>query len=829
MESSSEAINELFTQAKGKRSHKDGDRTGNSLALLKVPGDFFDAPKSGEDEAAIDHKILSRLCSSKIFPETSGGEHRAAHVKDSELSKALGSTTPELAVMKLEYWKSQIENTLSSEVYERGSSFVECTAQLHSLQTEVKQVCDLIESIRAVLSSAHMDLVFDGLMVPRLCHRQRNLFRISALLDAMSTVQLAPQRVEAMLDEQRNVGALELLATAENLYAKHKMIRLNSLKGLNATLRALRQRAESALQEDFKQLCIAHTTGKSAYEILEASDANDAVDAGKPEGLSPQDLADRSRDPLDAHFVAAFASTTRGFETFRELVRCGRLHTCVSSVTNEVFKKFTSAIEAECQASGLIRGRAAAKLAPIDFAEYIGALGKAVRHCTFHLRIAASFKSVLFALFEKELASCEKKEQKTHVQLSLTNFLQSAEDAVDDAISQVLRDRVSTAAKLTLAQLAQVYGVVFEYIGVASCYCRKRPQKTTQAFNAYAKCFLEEYLRQKSETVKTLLKNDSWKEAKVDPYYQRVADRILSKTVGKPSEQPAAQDSPSKDDCLRIGDKSFRTISSFLMFLSFTEEFMTLPQTVPIAGLEVAQKFIQFLLAFNQNVQRLILGTELTQAQASIAKITPKLLCLASQTVTALAELMPSITEFTVAAVAPNASEQSVQQLKQNFSAITELLRKHNNMIFTKFVTVLEGRVNRHFFSEREAVIGWYCPKDATKPAMPPPSPFVLALVDDLAKLHKILKTILQQEQVHSILAMIGEMMERELGKLLDEFNFQSTITGPRRLYSDMTILFESVEKLGVEAPGDALKNRIVEKYQLVGFSSQFAQAEKKK
>ena len=270
-------------------------------------------------------------------------------------------------------------------------------------------------------------------------------------------------------------------------------------------------------------------------------------------------------------------------------------------------------------------------------------------------------------------------------------------------------------------------------------------------------------------------------------------------------------------------------LKTVIKVIAVIDTLMAIPKTIPLLAMDVSQRIAQIIQSFNARLNKLILGTELTKVTKlgtrpearAVTKITAKLLALTSQTLTALIDLLPFVTSYVITDLLDDYATHQQQQ-KRYLDNAAEALSRHNQHIFDKFVSIVKDRVNHHFFADIDAVIGWYCPKDPTKPLLPPPSTFSSLLLKDTKNLHRIIRNYLHPDQLKSVFADIFVMINTDLMKLMTKYDFQSTITGPRRLFTDMTILMKALGELeGIDPPPSTLLNAISAKYPLVGITSQ--------
>jgi vacuolar protein sorting-associated protein 54 len=194
-------------------------------------------------------------------------------------------------------------------------------------------------------------------------------------------------------------------------------------------------------------------------------------------------------------------------------------------------------------------------------------------------------------------------------------------------------------------------------------------------------------------------------------------------------------------------------------------EYVRLARQIPSLCTEVTHRTIDLVKQYNTAVCQLILGAGAMQV-SKLKSITAKHLCLAQQSVSLFASLLPAFQESMCGLI----EGPKHFLLRQEFERMLRDLKLHKSEIHDKLVSIMRDRVDFHLHRLVSIIDSLH--KDSAK-QVNGPSDFVTSLTKEMATLRRVIcellceddrRDILRRVRAESVASIVSRVQSLESG-----------------------------------------------------------------
>ena len=197
-----------------------------------------------------------------------------------------------------------------------------------------------------------------------------------------------------------------------------------------------------------------------------------------------------------------------------------------------------------------------------------------------------------------------------------------------------------------------------------------------------------------------------------------------------------------------VADEKFHPVNSAVLLLQMLTDYVRLARQIPSLSTEVTHRTIDLVKQYNTAVCQLILGAGAMQV-SKLKSITAKHLCLAQQSVSLFASLLPTLQEAMCALI----EGPKHFLLRQEFERMLRDLKLHKTEIHDKLVSIMRDRVDFHL--HRLASIVESLRDEGNAKQADGASDFAMSLTKEMGTLRRVICELLSEDDTRDVLGRV--------------------------------------------------------------------------
>jgi vacuolar protein sorting-associated protein 54 len=432
----------------------------------------------------------------------------------------------------------------------------------------------------------------------------------------------------------------------------------------------------------------------------------------------------------------------------------------------------------------------------------------------------------------------------TELQVLSKSSLQQACEIIQKSINQLINFRKDVNSKFNIDKMIFFWEISLRFVSDLETCTGSQAYAMRQCLLLQSKSFLDTLHEQSKNKLVNTLDNERWIQCDVNADRQKEINRLSSgkaflvskdETIQGSSGSAAgaggstgsgansASGSVKKASSVRdkeihpvvIEGVEYKVVWSVLLLVEINLSYLDIAFHFPPITNEVISKIVELIRLFNNRTKQLVLGAQAIQSAARLRSISAKHLAITSQSLSLFLALLPHIRAALLAQV--NSSKQAV--MSTELDRISQDLFDHHASIMAKLVNIVSDMIEVSA-ATKLGLVDWDLFQPAANPtptpaaaeggsavaasntaaaSAPAASSAQVEYFEEIQKniitLHKVLITILPNEQISDIFTRIFSLLNR---KLLSHFEdiFPSTTTGKQRILDEITYLVTNLSRL---------------------------------
>lgn len=711
---------------------------------------------------------------------------------------------------KLSWYIDTVELHLIREISNASTSFFSALDDLKGIQTSSAAIVERTKNIKKALEAVDRTLAVNSIRNLKLHQRRENVAKLGQTLDQLSLILEKSDDAESSLLGRNDaascmdiIDGVEALISGTNdsknfvkswtegwIYPISDVRSVKGLDGLRESLVRLRTRAGESYSTLFTNLLMQDLT--KHVETVSTSDTMDRLSEYLHRGKSmnsEKTVKNKRYLDVDPEFREKLQKMVQG------LVRSGNALSAIKEYRESVIKKAKDEVRIVLPSRDDDDSSISSNMTGTR-----GGGGSSLAQSLRELsprqveKMLLECYSSLSELFRRLLT-----QQKVLLDtilsmgdipagvMEINEIMPSAVGISQTRISKVLKVRREQVAALDMHQFLRYYSLNGMFISECEALCGDPCEDLSGVLAVQIKTFITSFHARQERFLTEKMNKDTWKEVEISQNFQNLVDLIISAEQNDPPTwtslilevlnrdlpEPNGEGQLEKSETKSIrqrpknvfaGEKSFIISNGAIEVITLTTSYMEAAVLLPHLSGDMVNNLLGLLRQFNTLTNQLILGAGATRT-AGLKHITAKHLALASESLGFVAYMTESIQKF----FQRNVVNQS-QALLPEFSTVAEGLRKHQEEIHQKFITLMSDKINMHC-----AVIlktDWGLPVAK----QPPVHKYMEDLIKETSILVKIMRSILPKETYLLIISRIFDIYKRQLLDAYTKVEFKSSV-----------------------------------------------------
>jgi len=261
-----------------------------------------------------------------------------------------------------------------------------------------------------------------------------------------------------------------------------------------------------------------------------------------------------------------------------------------------------------------------------------------------------------------------------------------------------------------------------------------------------SKVFVREQHSAATSKLVNLLECETWALAKLPERFQALVDALMDGSNKLPDVD---NENIGNISSVVINGEEFHPVNSAVLLLQMLVDYVRLARQDTSLSTEVTHRTIDLIKQYNAGVCQLILGAGAMQV-SRLKSITAKHLCLAQQSISLFAAILPQLRSMMCALI----EGPKLVLLCQEFERMLSDLRLHVNEIHDKLVSIMSERVDFHLH-RLTSIIKTQREEQTEREILPAPSDFATALTKETGTLRRIVNELLNKEEQRHVLGRV--------------------------------------------------------------------------
>ncbi len=450
-----------------------------------------------------------------------------------------------LEQQKLSHYLDIVEVELLKQISRRMDSFFTALATVHALHREVSSTVRQIGELRASTRAVSAILVGESLTVARLLKRRGNLGEVYRKAKLMATVRRAQPHLQLLLSQNDFAGALDLIQSTQDVL-RTELSGITAFRHLGTQLTEMTGMVERIMESEF----VRYTIGWR--ESAEASKAG------------PERVAEILADAQEQLVPLVMG-----------LYRCGKLGSILQAYRERLQREVTVSLKNILVAilpssSNPDKNSLADRLHILTASEFLVVVGRVYSGLLSLLQHVARVHDLVAMVIESsaadeegaapapapapapatsspsgsapappaaasapKIASQAQRYRKQLVRESL-DVLASITELSHARCAKLLSVRADSTSRLSLREFYDFHRCTDAFVVAGEALCHKQCISLRGVLLSLAKSFVEGFYQNQKKSLRLVLDNERWNQAKVPAAFQALVDRIVNLDFTRP-------------------------------------------------------------------------------------------------------------------------------------------------------------------------------------------------------------------------------------------------------------------------------------------------------
>ncbi|ERE92516.1 vacuolar protein sorting-associated protein 54 [Cricetulus griseus] len=665
---------------------------------------------------------------------------------------------------KLSHYLDIVEVNIAHQISLRSEAFFHAMTSQHELQDYLKKTSQAVKMLRQKIAQIDKVMCEGSLHILRLALTRNNCVKVYNKLKLMATVHQTQPTVQVLLSTSEFVGALDLIATTQEVLQQE----LQGIHSFRTTLVTVKRNLSAAgLQNGLKSdvtILVQLFLFKFFYR-----------------------LADQMRMLNFPQWIDLLKDIFSKFTVFLQRVKAtlNIIHSVVLSVLDK--NQRTRELEE------ISHQRSAAKDNALDtevayltheglfisdaFGE--GELAPAAVDTTSQRNTSPNSEPCSSdSVSEPECTDSSSSKEQTSASATpggidvmvsedmrltdlelgklasnIQELLCSASDICHDRAVKFLMSRakdgflekLNSTEFITLSRLMETFIMDTEQI------CGRKSTSLLGALQSQANKFVNRFHEERRTKLSLLLDNERWKQADVPAEFQDLVDSIADGKIALPEKKTAATEERKPAEVLVVEGHQYAVVGTVLLLIRIILEYCQCVDNIPSVTTDMLTRLTDLLKYFNSRSCQLVLGAGALQV-VGLKTITTKNLALSSRCLQLIVHYIPVIRAHFEARLPPKQ-----WSMLRHFDHITKDYHDHIAEISAKLVAIMDSLFDK-LLSKYEV-------------KAPVPSPCFRNICKQMTKMHEAIFDLLPEEQTRMLFLRINASYKLHLKKQLSHLN----------------------------------------------------------
>lgn len=455
-----------------------------------------------------------------------------------------------LEQQKLSHYLDIVEVELLKQISRRMDSFFTALATVHALHREVTSTVRQIGELRASTRAVSAILVGESLTVARLLKRRGNLGEVYRKAKLMATVRRAQPHLQLLLSQNDFAGALDLIQSTQEVL-KTELNGITAFRHLGTQLTEMTGMVERIMESEFVRYTIGWRESAEASKAGPERVAEILADA--QEQLVPlvmglyrcgklgsilQAYRERLQREVTVSLKNILVAILPSSSNPDKNSLADRLHILTASeflvVVGRVYSGLLSLLQHVARVHDLVAMVIESSAAD---EEGSGAAGPSTTSSSSPASTSsgapASAGAAATAASAPRIASQAERYRKQLVRESL-DVLASITELSHARCAKLLSVRADSTSRLSLREFYDFHRCTDAFVVAGEALCHKQCISLRGVLLSLAKSFVEGFYQNQKKSLRLVLDNERWNQAKVPGAFQALVDRIVNLDFTRP-------------------------------------------------------------------------------------------------------------------------------------------------------------------------------------------------------------------------------------------------------------------------------------------------------
>ena len=371
-------------------------------------------------------------------------------------------------------------------------------------------------------------------------------------------------------------------------------------------------------------------------------------------------------------------------------------------------------------------------------------------------------------------------------------------DIAQGRFAKILGIRAPMNINLSAREFMRIMDATNGFLDSAESLGKHRCLSLRSTVANQSKAFIREQHATASTKLVSLLECETWALAKLPKHFQALVDALADGTSKLPD---VMSEDVGDASFVVVADEKFHPVNSAVLLLQMLTDYVRLARQIPSLSTEVTHRTIDLVKQYNTAVCQLILGAGAMQV-SKLKSITAKHLCLAQQSVSLFASLLPTLQEAMCALI----EGPKHVLLRQEFERMLRDLKLHKTEIHDKLVSIMRDRVEFHL--HRLASIVESLRDEGNVKQVDGASDFAISLTKEMGTLRRVICELLSEDDRRDVLGRVRDEAVASIVSRVQSLESGDNLRIIAQLSVDLDVCADSMKEMpvsGADASEDAL------------------------
>jgi vacuolar protein sorting-associated protein 54 len=371
-------------------------------------------------------------------------------------------------------------------------------------------------------------------------------------------------------------------------------------------------------------------------------------------------------------------------------------------------------------------------------------------------------------------------------------------DIAQGRFAKILGIRAPMNINLSAREFMRIMDATNGFLDSAESLGKHRCLSLRSTVANQSKAFIREQHATASTKLVSLLECETWALAKLPKHFQALVDALADGTSKLPD---VMSEDVGDASFVVVADEKFHPVNSAVLLLQMLTDYVRLARQIPSLSTEVTHRTIDLVKQYNTAVCQLILGAGAMQV-SKLKSITAKHLCLAQQSVSLFASLLPTLQEAMCALI----EGPKHVLLRQEFERMLRDLKLHKSEIHDKLVSIMRDRVEFHL--HRLASIVESLRDEGNVKQVDGASDFAISLTKEMGTLRRVICELLSEDDRRDVLGRVRDEAVASIVSRVQSLESGDNLRIIAQLSVDLDVCADSMKEMpvsGADASEDAL------------------------